>query len=277
MSDKSGIQTEEGREDENVKIGLSVKASVNVQKVKLIILGFLLGISLSFLTYGSQHPDSMWMFLAVHIFLPMFLVTLVNTFCVLYSIFAWTRTSIRYVFVDVFYLTTFSKLINIFYCVYMLVIVLSSHHIVTHGEGIVVVTLPQTYLIVAGIVLSYALINDLITIAFLSSLYFKLGNVVKSLSKYYILKRFFNGGINLVIFGYYTFSLATESTWSWLTFTLMMLCLTSVMAEIYLIVMFFKHRQPNSQPAPPADLKIQTAVKIVKMKEEVKAVAAASA
>ena len=95
MSDKSGIQTEEGREDENVKIGLSVKASVNVQKVKLIILGFLLGISLSFLTYGSQHPDSMWMFLAVHIFLPMFLVTLVNTFCVLYSIFAWTRTSIR--------------------------------------------------------------------------------------------------------------------------------------------------------------------------------------
>ena len=121
------------------------------------------------------------------------------------------------------------------------------------------------------------MINDLITIAFLSSLYFKLGNVVKSLSKYYILKRFFNGGINLVIFGYYTFSLATEPAWSWLTFTLMMLCLTSVMAEIYLIVIFFKHRQPNSQPAPPADLKIQTAVKIVKMKEEVKAVAAASA
>ena len=121
------------------------------------------------------------------------------------------------------------------------------------------------------------MINDLITIAFLSSLYFKLGNVVKSLSKYYILKRFFNGGINLVIFGYYTFSLATESTWSWLTFTLMMLCLTSVLAEVYLVIMFFKQRQPNSEPTPPQDLKIQTAFKIVNLKENVKATATAAA
>jgi len=37
--------------------------------------------------------------------------------------------------VDVFYLTTLSKLVNIFYCVYMLVIVFSPHHIVTHAEG----------------------------------------------------------------------------------------------------------------------------------------------
>ena len=36
---------------------------------------------------------------------------------------------------DVFYLTTLSKLVNIFYCVYMLVIVFSPHHIVTHAEG----------------------------------------------------------------------------------------------------------------------------------------------
>mgnify|MGYP006963484769 CR=1 FL=1 len=77
-------------------------------------------------------------------------------------------------YVDVFYVTTFSKLVNIFYCVYMLVIVFSPHHIVSedHKDGILVVTLPKTYLIVAGIVFSYALLNDLLTICFLSRPFF---------------------------------------------------------------------------------------------------------
>ena len=180
---------------------------------------------------------------------------------------------------DVFYVTTFSKLVNIFYCVYMLVIVFSPHHIVSesHREEIMVITLPRTYLIVAGIVFSYALLNDLITICFLSGLYFKLGNFVKFLSKYYFVKRVCNGAINLLIFGYYVFSLVTQSSWSWFTFLLMMLCLTTVLAEVYLVFMFFRHRQPDSQPTPPQDLKIQTAFKIVNLKESVKATATAAA
>ena len=80
-----------------------------------------------------------------------------------------------------------------------------------------------------------------------------------------------------MVFGYYLFSLTTETSWSWLNFTLMALCLTSVMAEIYLIGMFFKVRQPDSPPKPPQDLKIQTAFKIVNLKEEVKATAATAA
>jgi len=262
-----------------VKIGLSAKASLNVQKVNLIICGFLVGLSFSFMFYGFNHTDKMWRWLAANIFLPMFLVMTVNSLCVLYSIYAWTRTSMRYVYVDVFYVTTFSKLVNVFYCVYMIVIVFSSHHIVSQDEKneIMVVTLPRTYLIFAGIVFSYALLNDLITICFLSGLYFKLGNFVKLLSKYYIVKRICNGAINLLIFGYYVFSLATEPSWSWFTFLLMMLCLTTVLAEVYLVMMFFKHRQPDSQPTPPQDFKIQTAFKIVNLKENVKATATAAA
>jgi len=266
---------------QEIKIGLSVRASLNVQKVNLIIHVSLIALSFSFLFYGFNHSDAMWRFLAAHIFLPLFIVSIINSACVLYSIYAWTQTSMRYVYVDVFYLTTFSKLINIFYCVYMLVIVFSPHHIVTHSEGkkggILVITLPQTYLIVAGIVFSYSLLNDIITISFLSGLYFKLKKFVQLLSKYYIIKRFCNGGINLMVFGYYLFSLTTETSWSWLNFTLMALCLTSVMAEIYLIGMFFKVRQPDSPPKPPQDLKIQTAFKIVNLKEEVKATAATAA
>ena len=176
-------------------------------------------------------------------------------------------------------MTTFSKLVNIFYCVYMLVIVFSPHHIVSQDQKneIMVVTLPRTYLIVAGIVFSYELLNDLITICFLSGLYFKLGNFVKFLSKYYIVKRICNGAINLLIFAYYVSSLVSEPSWSWFTFLLMMLCLTSVLAEVYLVIMFFKQRQPNSEPTPPQDLKIQTAFKIVNLKENVKATATAAA
>merc|ERR1712183_998275 len=116
-----------------VKIGLSAKASLNVQKVNLIICGFLVGLSFSFMFYGFNHTDKMWRWLAANIFLPMFLVMTVNSVCVLYSIYAWTRTSMRYVYVDVFYVTTFSKLVNVFYCVYI-VIVFSSHHIVSQDE-----------------------------------------------------------------------------------------------------------------------------------------------
>merc|ERR1711923_350279 len=192
MSDKSDNEAntppEKTTSIEEVKIGLSTKASLNVQKVNLIICGFLVGLSFTFMFYGFNQTDKMWRWLAANIFLPMFLVMAVNTSCVLYSIYAWTRTSMRYVYVDVFYVTTFSKLVNIFYCVYMLVIVFSPHHIVSQNDKkeIMVVTLPRTYLIVAGIVFSYALLNDLITICFLSGLYFKLGNFVKLLSKYYI-------------------------------------------------------------------------------------------
>ena len=111
---------------------------------------------------------------------------------------------------DVFYVTTFSKLVNIYYYVYMLVIVFSPHHIVSesHKDEILVVSLPRTYLIVAGIVFSHALLNDLITICFLSGLYFKLGNFVKFLSKYYIVPPICNGAIYLLILVYY--SLANE-------------------------------------------------------------------
>ena len=111
---------------------------------------------------------------------------------------------------DVFYVTTFSKLVNIYYYVYMLVIVFSPHHIVSesHKEEILVVTLPRTHLIVAGIVFSHALLNDLITICFLSGLYFKLENFVKFLSKYYIVPSICNGAIYLLILVYY--SLANE-------------------------------------------------------------------
>lgn len=283
MSDKSDNEANTPPEKttlmEDVKIGLSVKASLNVQKANLMVYGFLVGLAFSFMFYGFNHTDKMWKWLAANIFLPMFLVMTVNSFCVLYSIYAWTRTSMRYVYVDVFYVTTFSKLVNIFYCVYMLVIVFSTHQIVseTQEDEIMIITLPRTYLIVAGIVFSYALLNDLITICFLSGLYFKLGNFVKLLSKYYIVKRICNGAINLLIFGYYVFSLTNETSWSWLTFMLMMLCLTTVLAEVYLVVMFFKQRQANSEPAPPQDLKIQTAFKIVNLKESVKATATAAA
>merc|ERR1711997_1345828 len=283
MSDKTDNEANAPAEKTSlmgeVKIGLSAKASLNVQKVNLIICGFLLGLSFSFVFYGFNHTDKMWRWLAANIFLPMFLVMTVNCLCVIYSIYAWTRTSMRYVYVDVFYVTTFSKLVNVFYCVYMIVIVFSSHHIVSQDQKneIMIITLPRTYLIVAGIVFSYALLNDLITICFLSGLYFKLGNFVKLLSKYYIVKRICNGAINLLIFGYYVFSLTNETSWSWLTFMLMMLCLTTVLAEVYLVVMFFKQRQANSEPTPPQDLKIQTAFKIVDLKESVKATATAAA
>ena len=99
MSDKTDNEANAPAEKTSlmgeVKIGLSAKASLNVQKVNLIICGFLLGMSFSFVFYGFNHTDKMWRWLAANIFLPMFLVMTVNCLCVIYSIYAWTRTSMR--------------------------------------------------------------------------------------------------------------------------------------------------------------------------------------
>ena len=68
-----------------------------------------------------------------------------------------------------------------------------------------------------------------------------------------------------------------EPSGSWLTFLVMMLCLNYVLAEVYIVIKFFKQRQPNNEPTPPQDLKIQTAFKIANLKESVKATASAAA
>ena len=92
------IDNKENTQDpsQEIKIGLSVRASLNVQKVNLIIHVSLIALSFSFLFYGFNHSDVMWRFLAAHIFLPLFIVSIINSACVLYSIYAWTQTSMRY-------------------------------------------------------------------------------------------------------------------------------------------------------------------------------------
>ena len=92
------IDNKENTQDpsQEIKIGLSVRASLNVQKVNLIIHVSLIALSFSFLFYGFNHSDVMWRFLAAHIFLPLFIVSIINSSCVLYSIYAWTQTSMRY-------------------------------------------------------------------------------------------------------------------------------------------------------------------------------------
>ena len=99
MSEKTGneadIPAEKTSLAGDVKIGLSAKASLNIQKVNLLICGFLTGLSFAFVFYGFNHTDKMWRWLATNIFLPMFLVMTTNSLCVLYSIYAWTRTSMR--------------------------------------------------------------------------------------------------------------------------------------------------------------------------------------
>ena len=78
-----------------VKIGLSPMASLNLQKFNLIACGILACLSYSLMFYGFNHNDEMWRWLAAIIFLPMFLVMTVNWICVLYSIHAFTCTSLR--------------------------------------------------------------------------------------------------------------------------------------------------------------------------------------
>ena len=80
-----------------------------------------------------------------HILLPLLLVIVIQLICNIYSIMAWTRTSLRwlyetldyqyiaifhfrYVYVDVFYVTVFSRAISMIFCVYMTVMIFKPHY-----------------------------------------------------------------------------------------------------------------------------------------------------
>ena len=119
---------------------------------------------------GSDIPTDH--FLLNNIFIPLFVYDIIMTVCTAYYIFALTQSTVRYLYVEVFYVNIFRKLVVIFFCTYMLVVIFSPHHFYVSSSR-EVITFNNAYLIFAAAILSYALFDSALVITYICAIYFR--------------------------------------------------------------------------------------------------------
>ena len=116
-------------------------------------------------------------FLLNNIFVPLFIYNIVMITCTAYYIFALMQSSVRFLYIEVFYVNILRKLVVIFFCTYMLVVIFSPHNLVpTHhtAHNSEVITFNNAYLIFASAILSYALFDSALVISYICAIYFRL-------------------------------------------------------------------------------------------------------
>ena len=111
-------------------------------------------------------------FLLNNIFIPLFVYNIIMILCTAYYIFALTQNTVRFLYVEVFYVNIFRKLVVIFFCTYMLVVIFSPHHFYVSSSR-EVITFNNAYLIFAAAILSYALFDSGLVITYICAIYFR--------------------------------------------------------------------------------------------------------
>ena len=95
MEDDKNNQEEGSNGDVGLNIGIPYRKSLYVQKYNVIVLIMFLLIALGLTMYSFSQDSVVWTYVGTHFFIPWIIVIVIQLFCTLYSIFAWTRTSMR--------------------------------------------------------------------------------------------------------------------------------------------------------------------------------------
>eukprot|EP00092_Neocalanus_flemingeri_P010057 GFUD01010839.1.p1 GENE.GFUD01010839.1~~GFUD01010839.1.p1 ORF type:complete len:331 (+),score=53.46 GFUD01010839.1:116-994(+) len=262
-----------------IKIGISLKESFILTKSNLIQRAVIFGITI-YMIYKhmqNQDPDDVINnFLVKNIWFPLFLVNLVLTLCVLYYGFALTQTSLRFLYIDVFYVNVFSQLVRIFFSVYMLVIIFVQHTYFVSDKHMLV-SFDRSYIIIAALIFSYILIDSLLVIAFVASIYFRMEKLKKCLSKYWFVRLCIYLFIDIFLVGYYLFLLISED-FDVFHAVFLGVCLLGALTIAYCLKIemcepnMWKLKELDENRIPPSE-KVKLAVKIMEMKRDVKIVA----
>merc|ERR1719244_1778574 len=197
---------------------------------------------------AQDTEDILGNFLVKNIWIPLFFVNLILFLCVLYFVFAMTQTSLRFLYIDVFYVNIFAQLIRIFFSVYMLVIIFVQHTYFI-SEKHMLVSFKRSYIVFLALIFGYVLIDSLLIISFVASIYFRMEKVKKFLSKYWFVRLIF-----------FVLSALGALTIAY--------CIKTELCEPKL----WKLKDLDENKIPPSE-KIRVAVKIMTMKNDVKVVA----
>merc|ERR1711936_174930 len=176
------------KKEEVIKLSNSFKEACVLTKSELVRNLLLTVVSVYFICkyVGSDIPTDH--FLLNNIFIPLFVYNIIMILCTAYYIFALTQSTVRFLYVEVFYVNIFRKLVVIFFCTYMLVVIFSPHNLVpTHhtAHNSEVITFNNAYLIFASAILSYALFDSALVISYICAIYFRAERLQRFLSKYW--------------------------------------------------------------------------------------------
>lgn len=264
------------KEEEVVRLSNSLRGAAAIAKSELVRNVILFVISIYFVHkyLGSEiQPD---IFLLQNIWLPLLAFNVVMSVCTAYYVFALTQSSVRFLYIEVFYVNVFRKLVVIFFCVYLLVIIFSPHNWLVSAQH-EVIQFKSAYLIFTAAIISYALFDSVLVITYICSLYFRMEKLKSFLSKYWFVRLIIMIGIDVLLVCYYIHCLIVHPfNFIFLIYLLMVLGKALIMVwylkrEIC-VPMSWKMRTLDDLKVPDSQ-KVKQAVRIMAMKAEVKEVA----
>ena len=276
-------QNNEGKNsDDEIKIGLSRSQAFLVTKSALIqrtiIFAFLFYMILKASIWSSEAEEWEFIdkFLLQNIWIPWLCVNSLLFLCLLYYLHSLTQTSLRFLYVDVFYVNTFAQLVRIFFSIYMIVITLVPHSFYLSGKH-ELINFNRSYLLIVDLYFGFVLTDGLLNLSFVASTYFRIESVKKLLCKYWFIRLIIYLLIDILLLGYYSYLLLVQQ-FSSAHVVALVIC---VIASFYLLTVLkmelceprlLKLRHFDDKKIPASE-KIKLAVKIMEMKNEVKTVA----
>jgi len=263
------------KEEEVVKLSNSFKEACVLAKSELLRNLILLTVSVYFILKYNDSDLPTDNFLLINIFVPLFVYNTIMILCTAYYIFALTQNTVRYLYVEVFYVNIFRKLVVIFFCTYMLVVIFSPHHFYVSSSR-EMITFHNAYLIFAAAILSYALFDSALVITYICALYFRAQRLRSFLSKYWFVRLTIMIGVDLLLVCYYLHCLFVHFNPIFLIYMLLVLgkaiILMWFLKREICVPMSWKMKDLDDQKVPDS-AKVKQAVRIMAMKAEVKEVA----
>lgn len=262
-----------------IVLGLTLKDSLLALRFSLFHHLVILAICGYFIINYLLNPDPdnvLQLFAVKNIWIPLSVIYILLTCCVLFHVFALTNTTVRYMYIYVFYVCVFNNLVRVFFCTYMLVVIFTKH-VYFLSDKQQVITYDDDYIIIGSIIFAYFLLDGLLIISFLASIYLKMKKVQKSLTKYWFVRLVIILFIDLFLVGYYIY-LQIIGEFSYVYTIFIFLCLSGALLISYFLKIEFC--EPNQWTpknfddvsVPPSN-KIKIAIKIMEMKEETKNIA----
>jgi len=215
-------------------------------------------------------------FLLQNIWIPWLCVNYALFLCQLYYLYSLTQTSLRFLYIDVFYVNTFAQLVRIFFSIYMIIITLVPHSFYLSRKH-ELINFNRSYLLIVNLYFGFVLIDGLLNLAFVASTYFRIEAVKKLLCKYWFIRLIIYLLIDNSLLGYYSHLLIVQP-FSSVHVVNLVICIIGALHLLTALKMelceprLLKLRHFDDKKIPSSE-KIKMAIKIMEMKNEVKTVA----
>jgi len=256
------------KDEEVVKLNYSFKEACKTN-IWLLVLNFikvLTSVWLFLKYWNSDLPTHR--FVLYYISVPLMVCSLTKTICTAFSIFALTQSTVRFLYVDVFYINIFRELVNTSYWTYLLVLIFSPYYFSLSTR------VDLTFLAVIFVSL---IVQSVLVITYTCSVYFRAKRLQSFLSKFWFVRLLIIIGsglaaaaylIYLYFFIYRSYKYIIYILWN-LTFAILLMW--QLKKEVCL-QKTWKLKALDNRNVPDSKY-MKQAVSIMKMKEETKKLA----